>query len=302
MTNQGKRISAAAGPSAASPAKPNPEAGFRYGPHPGTAHGPDAWWTAVRGTGPIVATAIHDGHGLRPEAGALMKLAAPDRLREEDPHTGEMILAVPTRVIAHRSRFEVDLNRARTEAVYRTPAQAWGLEVWKHEPDAAFVERSLALYDAFYASIRTLLEGIIQDHGRFILLDVHSYNHRRNGPGGPATDAANAPDINLGTFSMPPGRWRHVLDALVEGVRSFEYPGRRLSIGIDVAFQGRGALTRFVHENFPRTGCAIALEVKKFFMDEWTGVPHREHIAALQRLFAALLPVLQASLAAQEAG
>ena len=260
-----------------------------------TNRDPDAWWSAIRGSGPIIATAIHDGTGLRPEAAALMKLASLDRLREEDPHTGDMIAAIPSRVVVHRSRFEVDLNRAREQAVYQTPDQAWGLDIWKKAPDPGFVERSLALHDAFYRMMRGLLDGIVAQHGRFILLDVHSYNHRRDGPQQRATDPAKAPDINLGTFSMPPGRWNQVIDALVDGVRRFDYPGRSLSIGIDVAFQGRGALTRFVHENYPEAGCAIALEVKKFFMDEWTGVPHRDHLAALQTMFSGLLPVLQAS-------
>jgi hypothetical protein len=182
--------------------------------------------------------------------------------------------------------------------VYRSPAQAWGLQVWKQAPSDDFVERSLALHDAFYEMMHGLLAGIVREHGRFVLLDVHSYNHRRGGPAAPATDVAKAPDINLGTFSMPRDRWTPVLQALVEAVRAHDFRGRRLSLGIDVAFQGRGALTRFVHEHFPATGCAVALEVKKFFMDEWTGVPHRDDIVALQGLFAALLPVLQASLAA----
>ena len=221
----------------------------------------DAWWSAVRGSGPIVATAIHAGHGLRAEAAASMKLAPLERLREEDPHTGELIAAVPSRVVVHRSRFEVDLNRMREQAVYRSPQEAWGLDVWKQAPDSGFVQRSLALHDAFYRMMRGLLDGIVAEHGRFILLDVHSYNHRRNGPQAAATDPAQAPDVNLGTFSMQPGRWDFVLEALVDGVRSFRFPGRALSVGIDVAFQGRGALTRFVHENYPVTGCAVALEV-----------------------------------------
>jgi hypothetical protein len=304
MTTPGERISAAAGPRAAPSAistvpsdhGTHPAGPRTAEPHPGAAPGPQAWWTVIRGSGPIVATAIHDGSGLRAEALERIHLPASDRLREEDPYTGEMILGIPTRVIVHRSRFEVDLNRARVEAVYRTPAQAWGLEVWKQAPDDAFVERSLALHDAFYQMMHGLLVGIAREHGGFILLDVHSYNHRREGPASPATDVARAPDINLGTFSMPPRRWAHVLQAVVDTARAYDFRGRRLSVGIDIAFQGRGALTRFVHENFPDTGCAIALEVKKFFMDEWTGVPRREDIAALQGLFATLLPVLQASL------
>ena len=257
----------------------------------------DGWWSAVRGEGPILATAIHDGTRLRPAAAALMQLSELERLREEDPHTGEIIAAIPTRVVAHRSRFEIDLNRSREESVYRTAAQAWGLQVWKQPPTDDFVARSLALHDCFYDMMGGLLEGIEREHGSFILLDVHSYNHRRGGPDSPATPAAQAPDINIGTFSMPPGRWTPVLEALTDAVGSFDYRGRRLDIRHDVAFQGKGALARFVHTRFPRTGCAIALEVKKFFMDEWTGVPYRQDIAALQRMIAALLPALRAALA-----
>jgi hypothetical protein len=36
-------------------------------------------------------------------------------------------------MITHRSRFEVDLNRPRREAVYRIPEDAWGLDIWRDE-------------------------------------------------------------------------------------------------------------------------------------------------------------------------
>ena len=226
-----------------------------------------------------------------------MALSVAERRREEDPHTGEIIGAVPTRVVAHRSRFEVDLNRPRSQAVYRTPEEAWGLAVWKRPPDDEFIQRSLVLHDRFYETMRALLGGVERDHGAFVLLDVHSYNHRRAGPGAPATPVSKAPDINIGTFSMPPKRWAPVLDALIDGLQAADFRGRRLEVGVDIAFQGRGALTRFVHDKFPQTGCAIALEVKKFFMDEWTGVPYREDIRALQQLIGGLLPGLQTALA-----
>ncbi|HZH06624.1 MAG TPA: hypothetical protein VEY69_08120, partial [Lautropia sp.] len=96
---------------------------------------------------------------------------------------------------------------------------------------------------------------------------------------------------------MPRKRWAPVLDALIDGLQAADFRGRRLEVGVDIAFQGRGALTRFVHDKFPQTGCAIALEVKKFFMDEWTGVPYREDIRALQQLIGGLLPGLQTALA-----
>ena len=42
-------------------------------------------WQIVRGDSPLVATAIHDGHRLRPEVAEMMALSDTDRLREEDP-------------------------------------------------------------------------------------------------------------------------------------------------------------------------------------------------------------------------
>jgi hypothetical protein len=257
----------------------------------------DGWWTVVRGDGPVLATAIHHGTRLRPETAALMRLGEADRVREEDPYTGDMIAPVPTRVVVHRSRFEVDLNRSRKQAVYRTPEEAWGLQLWRATPPDPLVARSLALHDRFYESLRALLDGLVRDHGHFVLLDVHSYNHRRDGIAGQPTDPARAPDINLGTHSMPRNRWEPLLGAVERTVRDFDFRGRRLGVGRDVAFQGKGELARFVHAAYPETGCAIALEVKKFYMDEWTGVPHCAEIDALQRLFAALVPALAAALA-----
>ena len=61
----------------------------------------------------------------------------------------------------------------------------------------------------------------------------------------------------------------------------------------NVAFQGRGEQTRFVHAEFPRTGCAIAVEFKKVFMDEWTGAPDAEAIEAIRAMVRSTLPLLE---------
>ena len=66
-------------------------------------------------------------------------------------------------------------------------------------------------------------------------------------------------------------------------MRGFDFNGRRLDVRENVAFQGKGEQTRFVHERYPGTGCAIALEFKKFFMDEWTGEPDAEELEAMRR-------------------
>jgi len=236
-----------------------------------------------RGGGPILATAIHDGHDLRDEVAQAMKLTDLDRLREEDPFTGQAAAAVASHVIAHRSRFEFDLNRGLGEAIYETAEQCWGLDVWRALPlDRALVERSRAIHAAYYRMLGQLLDEVAAVHPRFVVIDVHSYNHRRDGPNGIPTPQDEAPDINIGTFSMPRDNWAFLMDPLIQAMRAFDFNGRCLDVRENVAFQGKGEQTRFVHDLYPGRGCAIALEFKKFFMDEWTGEPDPEELAAMR--------------------
>jgi hypothetical protein len=247
----------------------------------------ERWWTVQHGPGPVMATAIHDGHELRPEVAAAMALDEAGRLREEDPFTGEAVLEVPAHIVVHRSRFEVDLNRSPDLALCRDPDLCWGLEVWK--PGALgddLASRSLAIHAEYYRMLGALLDGVAARHGRFLLIDVHSYNHRRGGPEAPPTPQDAAPDINIGTFSMPRAHWAFLVDPLIEAMRGFDHQGRRLDVRENVAFQGKGEQTRFVHERYPGTGCAIALEIKKFYMDEWTGLPDPSELAAMRSLIA----------------
>ena len=247
-----------------------------------SSYAAERWWTLTRGPGPVLATAIHDGHDLRPTVADAMNLPEADRLREEDPFTGQAVVGVPTNVIVHRSRFEFDLNRPADTAVYRTPEQSWGLQVWRSQPDEAMVAGSLAIHAAYYRMLGDLLDGIVGEEGRFVLIDVHSYNHRRNGPDGGVMPQDDAPDINIGTFSMPRADWAFLLDPMMEEMRRFDFNGRKLDVRQNVAFQGKGEQTRFVHERYPGKGCAIALEFKKFFMDEWTGKPDPAELNAMR--------------------
>jgi hypothetical protein len=241
------------------------------------------WWTVQRGAGPVVATAIHDGTDLREEVAAAMKLSVPDRFREEDPFTGQAVAGVPTHVIVHRSRFEFDLNRGAEDAIYQTPEQSWGLDVWHEPPAPQLVERSLALHAAYYAMLGDLLDAVAREHERFVVLDVHSYNHRRNGPEAAPTPQHQAPDINIGTFSTPREQWAGLLDPLMEAMRGFDFNGRRLDVRENIAFQGKGEQTRFIHQRYPGRACAIALEFKKFYMDEWSGEPDPAELDAMRR-------------------
>jgi hypothetical protein len=251
------------------------------------------WWTVNRGSSPIVGTAIHNGHNVRNDVDALMALPRGDRLREEDPFTEFVIRDIPNRIVCHRSRFEVDLNRPRESAVYLSPEQAWGMDIWKQQLPPPIVERSLSFHDAYYSMLRQALHDIEERHGCFVVLDIHSYNHRRDGPEASPSRPETAPDINIGTFSMDRQRWALVVDPFMESLRQFDFLGRTMDVRENVAFQGKGEQTRFIHEVFPKTGCAIAVEFKKFFMDEWSCVPDREALVAMRAMIRSTLPVLE---------
>ncbi|MCZ7465201.1 N-formylglutamate amidohydrolase [Rhizobium rhizogenes] len=251
------------------------------------------FWSIDFGNSPVVGTAIHDGHFIRREVAGLMALSAEQRLREEDPFTGEMISGLTNRLVVHHSRFEIDLNRAADQAIYLKPEQSWGLEVWNEQPAELALRQSLDFHDDYYAMLEAVLSTVERRHGAFVVLDVHSYNHRRQGAAAPATAQAEAPDINIGTFSMDRSRWSDVVSAVGQHFASATIGGRRLDVRENVAFQGKGEQTRFIHERFAENGCAIAIEFKKFFMDEWTGRPDTRVISDIRDTIDALQPVLE---------
>ena len=89
------------------------------------------WQINYNDEGPLVATAIHNGHLLRDEIEELTALSDVERLREEDPFTGDWTTIANVQIVMQNSRFEVDLNRPRDKAVYIDPEDAWGLKLWK---------------------------------------------------------------------------------------------------------------------------------------------------------------------------
>jgi N-formylglutamate deformylase len=252
-------------------------------------------WEIAEGQDPVVAVALHDGHELREEVAAIMALSEADRLREEDPYTGTWTGLASTRLIPCRSRFEVDLNRARKRAIYRTPEDAWGLEVWKRPLPDDVVDRSLADYDAFYAEGHRILSEMVRRHGYFVVLDLHSYNHRRGGKDGDPADPQANPEVNVGTGTLDRKRWGDLVDRFISDLRSFEFLGRNLDVRENVRFRG-GHFSRWIHENFSGCGCCLAIEFKKFFMDEWTGELIPEESGAISRALRSTLAGLNEQL------
>lgn len=248
-----------------------------------------------RGRGPIVAAAIHNGHDTRKRVDSRLALNEDQRRREEDPFTAEWTQVAPTQIIALRSRFEVDLNRPRHRAVYCQPQDAWGLRVWRTPPDAALIEASLREYDQFYDAVETLLRELVDEHGRIVVYDLHTYSHRRGGPHSQPADQHDNPQINVGTGSMNQELWRPVVDRFMEDLSGCAFHGVPLDVRENVRFQG-GHFPQWIHRTFPEQVCAIAIEVKKFFMDEWMGQADPADVAAVYEAICATVPGVEAEL------
>lgn len=253
-------------------------------------------WQIEIGDGPLVACALHDGGAVRAEVAAVLRISPDERRVEEDPYTADWTTIAPTRIVARRSRFEVDLNRPRHLAIYSSPDKAWGLDVWRSPPLPDLVERSLTVYDEFYAHMRHVLERLVARHGRVVVFDLHSYNHRRSGRDAPAADPQENPEINLGTRSLDRVYWSRVVERWLAEMRGFDYLGGRLDVRENVRFFG-GHFSAWIHQQFPGRVCTLAIEVKKIFMDEWTGrldeARHRAVGEALHRAAAGALEALE---------
>ena len=247
-------------------------------------------WHVRSGKLPVIALTIHCGHELRPEVAALSALCEAERTREEDPHTERLCPSDATRIIVSSSRFEVDLNREREKAVYRQPEDAWGLDLWNAPLPLSVIRDSLSIYDRFYTELDRLIQKQIHLHDRVLLLDMHSYNYRRKGPHAPAQPQQKNPEINLGTAPLA-GKWPAVTRRFIDELSGLEFLGGSLDVRENIRFKG-GHLCRHVMQHFGQNACPLAIEVKKFFMDEWSGRVYEERVETLNRAFNQILPGL----------
>ena len=256
-------------------------------------------WLEHEGEGALFATAVHAGHTLRGELLPFLALDEQSRMREEDPYTDNWVQVVPGWIVATRSRFEVDLNRERNEAVYSAPEMAWGLHLWKAPLTDEVVQHSLQEYDAFYRELETLLEHIASRYRHFIIFDLHAYNYRREGPDAPPADPATHPEVNVGTGTMDRMRCGRIVDRFIHDLSHYDFLGRHLDVRENVKFRGR-ELARWIHDHYPDSACVLSVEFKKFFMDEWSGEGDEQKIEAIRGALHATIPGILEELAAME--
>lgn len=248
----------------------------------------DAFFVKIEDYTHFVCTAIHNGHRMRPELLAKCALSEAERLYEEDPFTAEVIADQPITVVGNDSRFEYDLNRSPAECLYE---EAWGKQVWRTPLSEAEKARSIAKHRDFYTVLGALYERLEALHPRVLAFDVHSYNFRRPGMG-------DVPLFNIGTEQLDTARWRGVIEQWAERLGRITLPGVEVRAAIDEVFYGRGYQATFIKEHYRNT-LALPTELKKVFMDERSGEPDHEILAALrQALGAAIRDQAQAFLRA----
>jgi len=255
-----------------------------------------SFWLIETDHFPIVATALHCGHELRSDLKDNMALDESERLREEDPFTDIFTEIIKNRIVDSHTRFEVDFNRPRDKAVYKYPDDAWGLHIWHTALSKTEMQKSLSSYDLFYKELKTYFTNIIKEYGYVVVLDMHSYNHRRSGPDAPYDDPLLNPDINVGTKTLKNlQKWHHLIDRVVEEMRAYDYLGRHLDVRENVKFYG-GYFAQWIHENFYPNACVLSIEFKKFFMDEWSGKADTKQIEEVKKMLKAIIPAIEEEL------
>lgn len=232
---------------------------------------------------PLLATAIHNGHAMPPELLEICGIAEADRLREEDPRTGEFAELFPNHVILQTSRFAVDLNRSPEKAVYLTPEDCWGLPARTAPVPKPVLEKLRGDYDTWYRLLGYQIDRLLALHPFLAVLDLHSYNHRRGGPDAPPDPQSGNPDIIIGRSNLQEKHYfsAQALCGLLDGQ---SYLGKPLDCRLDVKFTG-GYLSRWLNHHYPDRLICLAIEFKKTWMDEWTGAVDRHALRSLKDIF-----------------
>lgn len=242
---------------------------------------------------PIISLALHDGHFIPDNMLEYASLEEHERFREEDPYTATFADLPTSQVVVHSSRFMVDLNRPIEKCLYLKPEDAWGLNVWKSPLPESLTATVHTVYNQFYKDIKNLIEETINEFGYFFILDIHSYNHRRDHPNQSADRDLN-PEVNLGT-AYNAEKWHSSIDKVKMYLAGCSINGEFLDVRENVKFKG-GGFAQWLTKEYGDKGGIISIEFKKTFMDEWTGYADISHILDLQNALKGTLPLLLSEL------
>ncbi|WP_265562190.1 N-formylglutamate amidohydrolase [Sphingomicrobium arenosum] len=216
-----------------------------------------------------MTTSIHAGHHVRLELQPWLCIEEVDRLREEDPMTDFFLSVGNTLVRANRSRFECDLNRSRDRCISKDPEDTWGLTIWRDDLPDEQMERSRLLHDEFYRQASARVEALIKEHGRVLVLDLHSFNHLRDGKEGDPAPKPENPDIDLGVTTLDKAIYGDLVERFARRLRSVPLNGETPDVRENKRFPDGGHFPEWLHARYGEDACVMTLEYKKIFMDEW---------------------------------
>lgn len=209
---------------------------------------------------PLICAAIHNGHRLRAELGKSFLLSQQERFYEEDPYTDELISSFPIQLIGNDSRFEYDLNRAKTLSTYFKTA--WEKQVWQKPLAQKQRAISHSKHESFYNVLEAIVTVIEKQFSNAIVFDIHSYNYKRI--------EQSTPTFNIGAGQIDIERWGKVVSQFERQLNKIELPNIEVRAATDDIFHGRGYLISHINAHFDNT-LVLPTEVKKVFMDESSG-------------------------------
>ena len=209
---------------------------------------------------PVICAAIHNGHKLRKSLQKTFLLSDQERFYEEDPYTDELISSFPIQLIGNESRFEYDLNRAKTLSTYFKTA--WNKQVWQKPLTPKQRATSQQKHQSFYNVLSAIIREIEALFSNAIVFDIHSYNYKRI--------ERDTPTFNIGSGQIDVERWGRVVSHFEGQLNKIELPNLAVRAATDEVFQGRGYLITHVNSHFDNT-LVLPTEVKKVFMDETSG-------------------------------
>ena len=239
---------------------------------------------------PFWAFAIHDGHHIDERLLGYLCLDEETRLREEDPYTAILAELPFNRFISATSRFQLDLNRSKQDALYLSPSQTWGLHVWAKDLPKAMIEQLYNNYDHVFRTIDQEIKETIDRHNFFVIYDIHSYNAKREGPQA-IIDHQSNPQINIGTLHNH-DKWTDLTAQFIRALQK-EVDGKpSFDVRENIKFKG-GYFSKYINEHYGDKGCVFSIEFRKDFMDEWTGQLYPEKLQEYKQLLLHTIETLE---------
>lgn len=235
----------------------------------------------INADSPFWAFAIHDGHLISDDLLPFIAINPSERLREEDPHTARIANLPINQFIVETSRFQLDLNRDIENAVYLRPEQSWGLNAFNSNLPSNYLSELYKQHQSIYYTIERHISTTIKKFGYFIILDIHSYNAKRESEDENINMELN-PQINLGTYYNRQ-KWRDLIDEMSEAIKKSTLFDEKIDVRENIKFKG-GNLAQHLLSQYGELGCVISIEFRKDFMNEWTGEVYNEKVDAYNKL------------------